>query len=305
MPRLSNPPVGAASGNVRRPDPENVLESGPYRRASVADGELRYLRAGSGRTIVLLHTLRTQLEYWMPLLRQLGSDFDIVAPDLPGHGESTAPRARYSATYFTDVTEQFLGAARVRDAIVVGESIGGSIALGLAARGNTRVSRVIAINPYDYGRGGGIRRSSALANLLFAMFQWPVIGPLIVRAGTTGILRRVLEGGLRDRRHLSAELVDALWECGSLPGHSRAFLSLSREWRSWIDVRAAYARIQVPVTLVYGDHDWSLAEEREANAHALPAARRVPLVACGHFASLERPAEIAELIREEAAEAAA
>jgi pimeloyl-ACP methyl ester carboxylesterase len=135
------------------------------------------------------------------------------------------------------------------------------------------------------------------------MFQWPVVGAFTMAVGTKGILRRVMEGGLYDRRHLPRELVQQLWECGSLPGHSRAFLSLSREWRSWIDARAAYARIRVPVTLMYGDHDWSLVEEREANARALPAAQVLALVACGHFASLERPADIAELIREEASDA--
>jgi pimeloyl-ACP methyl ester carboxylesterase len=175
----------------------------------------------------------------------------------------------------------------------------------LAARGNVRVARVVAVNPYDYGRLGGIRRSSRLANVLFTMFQWPVVGPFTMALGTKGILRRVMEGGFHDRRHLPPELVQQLWECGSLPGHSRAFLSLSREWRSWIEARAAYARVHVLVTLVYGDRDWSLAQEREANAHALPAAQVLALVACGHFASLERPADIAELIREEASEAGA
>jgi len=279
---------------------EGLLPTPQYQRAAVRDGELRYLRTGEGRTIVLLHTLRTQLEYWLPVVRDLGSAFDVVAPDLPGHGESSAPRARYSATYFTDVTEQFLEAVDIRDAIIVGESIGGSIALCLAARGNLRVRRVVALNPYDYGSRGGIRRSSLLANILFTMFQWPIVGPLAMALGTRGILRRVMEGGFHDRRHLAPELVQQLWECGSLPGHSRAFLSLSREWRSWIEARIAYTRVRVPMTLVYGDHDWSLVEEREANARALSAARTLTLVACGHFASLERPADVAELIREDA-----
>jgi len=251
---------------------------------------------------VLLHTLRTQLEYWMPVVRELESRFDIVAPDLPGHGQSAAPRVAYSATYFIDVTEQFLEATNVREATVVGESIGGAIALGLAARGSAHAARVVAINPYDYGRGGGIRRSSALASILFTIFQWPVVGPFTMAIGTKGILRRVLEGGFYDPRRLSPELVQLLWECGTLPGHSRAFLSLSREWRSWIEGRAAYTHVRVPVTLVYGDHDWSRAEERQANARALPAASLLSLVACGHFASLERPADVAELIREETAD---
>jgi hypothetical protein len=69
-------------------------------------GDLRYLRLGAGRTVVLLHTLRTQLEYFLPLVRELGDEFDVVVPDLPGHGQSAAPTVEYTAEYFTDTIEQ-------------------------------------------------------------------------------------------------------------------------------------------------------------------------------------------------------
>jgi len=71
-------------------------------RVSVPGGELRFLRTGQGPTVVLLHTLRTQLEYFIPLMRALDQDFEIVAPDLPGHGRSSAPEVEYTARYFTD-----------------------------------------------------------------------------------------------------------------------------------------------------------------------------------------------------------
>src|SRR5262245_22898438 len=107
------------------------------RRVQVAGSELRYLRAGSGRPVVLLHTLRTQLEYFLPLIRELDlGRLEVIAPDLPGHGESAAPSVRYTAQYFTDAVEGLLSALDLRDAVLVGESIGGVIALGLAARKN-------------------------------------------------------------------------------------------------------------------------------------------------------------------------
>ena len=89
--------------------------------------ELRYLRRGAGRTVVLLHTLRTQLEYFLPLVRALGDEFDVVVPDLPGHGQSFAPTVEYTAEYFTDTMEQFLEASGLEDVLLAGESIGASI----------------------------------------------------------------------------------------------------------------------------------------------------------------------------------
>jgi pimeloyl-ACP methyl ester carboxylesterase len=51
----------------------------------------RYARRGDGPTVLLLHTLRTQAEYFAALVRHLDG-YELVVPDLPGHGESSAPR---------------------------------------------------------------------------------------------------------------------------------------------------------------------------------------------------------------------
>jgi pimeloyl-ACP methyl ester carboxylesterase len=67
-------------------------------------------------------------------------------------------------------------------------------------------------------------------------------------------------------------------------------------WRTWIAGRAHFCGISVPVTLSYGQDDWSRPSERDANASAIPGVRAVTLSACGHFSSLERPGDIARLI---------
>jgi pimeloyl-ACP methyl ester carboxylesterase len=291
-----------ASGPVvsEYPVPASNLESSSQ-RASVAGAELRYVRIGSGSPVVLLHTLRTQLDYFGRLLERLDTTaIEVIAVDLPGHGHSSAPRVDYSADYFSDAIERLLEECELREATLVGDSIGATIALILAARGDARVSRVIALNPYDYGRGGGIRRSSPLANGLFTAIHWPGIGPIVARSETRAILRGVLHGGLYDRGVLRDELVDELHRCGSLPGHARAFWSLNRQWRSWIAARDLYPRIALPVALVYADHDWSRPDEREANARAIPGATTVTLERCGHFASLEQPDAVAQLIAAQA-----
>ena len=266
---------------------------------SVSGGEIRFLRSGRGRPVVFLHTLRTQLEYFLPLLGALGPGLEAIVPDLPGHGRSSAPRADYTADNFIDATEGLLEACRLEDAILVGESIGGAIALGVAARRNPRVSHVIALNPYDYGRGGGIRRSSPLGYVLFTAMLWPGVGEVVARAGTRGVLRRVLEGGLHDPHKLPADFVDELHRCGALPGHARAFRSLCLNWRSWIAARSRYEAIRVPVALVYSSHDWSRPDERDANARAIPGALLSRVEGCGHFSCLEDPERIASIVKGE------
>ena len=267
--------------------------------AEVNGVAVRYRRRGDGQQVVLLHPLRMQLEYFDPVCSELGdADVELIAVDLPGHGHSGAPAADYTAAYFTDAVEALLDSLNVVDAIVVGESIGASIGLGLAARHCSRVAGIIALNPYDYGRWGGIRRSSAIGNVVFTTMLLPLIGPVVAQAGTRGVLRRVLEGGLYDPRHLSPQLVDELYQSGRRPGHGRALRSLSRSWQSWISARDRYPAVQIPVTLAYGDHDWSNHQERDANRRAIPAISAATIRDCGHFSCLEKPAHVTALIRD-------
>ena len=267
--------------------------------AQVNGAAVRYRRRGDGRAVVLLHPLRMQLEYFDPVCSDLGdADAELIAVDLPGHGHSRAPAADYTASYFTNAVEALLDNLNVADAIVVGESIGASIGLGLAARHCSRVAGIVALNPYDYGRWGGIRRSSAIGNIVFTTMLLPLIGPVVAQAGTKGVLRRVLDGGLYDPRHPTPQLVDQLYQSGRRPGHGRALRSLSRNWHSWISARDRYPAIQIPVTLAYGDHDWSNHDERDANRRAIPAVRATMIRDCGHFSCLENPAHITALIRD-------
>jgi pimeloyl-ACP methyl ester carboxylesterase len=267
--------------------------------AQVNGTAVRYRRRGDGRPVVLLHPLRMQLEYFDPVCSELGdADAELIAVDLPGHGHSGAPAVDYTASYFTNVVEALLDDISVADAIVVGESIGASIGLGLAARHCGRVAGVVALNPYDYGRWGGIRRSSTTGNIVFTAMLLPLIGPVVSQDGTKGVLRRVLEGGLYDPRHLSPQLLDELQQSGRRPGHGRALRSLSRNWQSWISARDRYPAIKIPVTLAYGDHDWSNDDERDANRRSVPTVRASTIHDCGHFSSLEKPAHVTALIRD-------
>jgi pimeloyl-ACP methyl ester carboxylesterase len=225
------------------------------------------------------------------------ADLELISVDLRGHGHSSAPPVAYNACYFTDSVEALLDNLDLHDTTIVGESIGGSIGLGLAARHCHRVVGVVALNPYDHGKWGGIRRSSTTGNIVFTTMLLPIVGPAVARTGTKTVLRRVLEGGLYNPDRLSPELVDRLHQSGSRPGHARALRSLTRNWNSWIAARRHYGDIQVPVTLVYADNDWSNLDERHSNRRAIPTARTASIERCGHFSSLERPACVATLMR--------
>jgi pimeloyl-ACP methyl ester carboxylesterase len=65
---------------------------------------------------------------------------------------------------------------------------------------------------------------------------------------------------------------------------------------SFIAARALYARLKVPVTLVYGEEDWSRPSDRAADARAIPNARLITLENTSHFSALERPEAMARIL---------
>jgi pimeloyl-ACP methyl ester carboxylesterase len=76
--------------------------------------------------------------------------------------------------------------------------------------------------------------------------------------------------------------------------------AIYRNLESLIAARKRHARINVPVTLVYGDEDWSRPSDRQANIESVPGARDLVLPETGHFAALERPDDVARILLDDA-----
>ncbi|MGH7409454.1 MAG: alpha/beta fold hydrolase [Candidatus Methylomirabilis sp.] len=268
----------------------------PIRYVNVDGMNLRYIKVGQGPPLVLLHTLRTQLDMFQKVIPALSQHFEVYALDYPGHGFSDIPDVEYAPELFIKSIAGFLEQVNVENATVVGESIGGSIALVLAARHNPRVQRVIAVNPYDYDGGRGLRRSSGLANLVFGLNNVPVVGATVTRLRQYPIFKKIMEGGVSHADALPPELLREMYEVGNRPHHYQAFMSLVALWAEWEKARPKYNQIDVPVLLVYGDHDWSRPEEREANHRSIPGAQMTIVKDAGHFLALDAPEALTQLI---------
>jgi pimeloyl-ACP methyl ester carboxylesterase len=264
----------------------------PVRYVEVGGSRIRYITAGEGPPLVLLHTLRTQLDMFQRVVPELSRRWRVYALDYPGHGYSDIPRVDYTVEFFVRTVAGFLERLDIKDAVIVGESIGGTIGLLLAARGNPRVRRVIAINPYDYDAGRGLRRGSLPANIVLGLNDVPVLGATVMRLRQFPIEKRIFQGGVKRKQSIPPALLKEMYRVGGRQGHYRAFMSLVHHWPEWEKARAEYGNIDRPVLLLYGDSDWSRPEEREATARAIPGAQVRTIKDAGHFLSLESPGEL-------------
>ncbi|HKW84971.1 MAG TPA: alpha/beta fold hydrolase, partial [Burkholderiaceae bacterium] len=176
---------------------------------------VRYVVSGEGPPLVLLHTIRTQLDYFEKLVPELKGHYRVYALDLPGHGQSSLQPDDYTEPALRKAVSEFITRLDLHDVTLVGESIGGVLALTVSVDQPQRVKRVVSLNPYDYGEsfGGGIRRSTNGWMVgMFNVFGSHTFEPRFVTAA-------VLRGGFHDATRLPENLLDEFSRTGSRDGY--------------------------------------------------------------------------------------
>lgn len=263
---------------------------------ALPDGtRVRHIMTGTGPDLVLLHTIRTQLDLFQRLVPLLASRFTVHAFDYPGFGWSDITPGDYDEPTMRRRVIEFIDALGLGDCLhLVGESIGGALALTVASQLGTRIGRVTAINTYDYFPG--IERASAFAAFIVKGVKAPIVGPVFAALENRTIVARIMRAGVYDPRDMPDDFIDELARVGRRPGYSRVARAVFRSLPSYVAARKLYSAIKSPVTLVYGDRDWSRPTDRETTRSLVPAARLVVLERAGHFASLEHPERLADLI---------
>jgi pimeloyl-ACP methyl ester carboxylesterase len=257
---------------------------------------------GLGPVVLLVHGQPGEGEDWRRLADLLSHDHRVLAPDRPGWGSHPRPAVGIAenATVLARVAER-CGAEP--PLTVVGHSFGGGIALELALTRPDIVGSLVLV--------GSVGVEAALSGL-DRLLAVPVVGDGIVRAGGAavrqafGALRRLPENwtaGRLARKASDLPTVRAVLSGGDgeqLLGRARA--SFVIEQRALIDETPALERrlslLQLPVAVAHGrsDHIVPLAAGRLL-AERIPGAELVVFPGEGHLLALDRPDEIAALVR--------
>jgi pimeloyl-ACP methyl ester carboxylesterase len=262
-----------------------------------SDGSrLRYFTAGSGPALVLMHTIRTQLDYFHRVVPQLWDSFTVYALDLPGMGWSDiVPGARYEERDLRAAVVEFVTDLDLHDVTLAGESLGGALPLHAAVDLKGRVARVVAFNTYDYP--SGLERGNVFARFIISSVRMPGLGPLFAAMENRPIMKGIMRGGVVDNRMLPDDFVVELRKSGRRKGYPGVARAVYRSLKGFVKARDRYRDVAVPVTLVYSDEDWSRPAEREHVADLLAEVERITLPDTGHFSALERPNEVARILR--------
>ncbi len=167
------------------------------------------LRAGgSGRALLLIHGLGCSGVYFQPLQRRLAANFTVYTPDLPGHGQSAKPETTmWRLCELTDWIAGLIRELRLERPIIVGHSLGGGIAVDLAARYPQHVRGAVLVAPTGVPEMPPLLCQLPLLladGLLEPWCLFPLVLPAYVQAGPRRITRLAVDQtryGHRQRLH--------------------------------------------------------------------------------------------------------
>jgi pimeloyl-ACP methyl ester carboxylesterase len=270
--------------------------SEPARWFTRSDGSrLRYVVTGDGPPLVLMHTVRTQLDHFQRLIPLLCGSYRIYAVDFPGMGWSDIVHgAGYSHDDLLAAIVEFVRGLNLNDTTLVGESMGAVVALTASVELGKRVTRVVASNTYDYPEG--LERANLLARIIIPSVRAPIAGPLFASMENRAIVKGIVSGGYADPSRFPSSYLDELVRVGARPRYSTVARAIYRNLPTLIAAHDRYPAVTVPATLIYTTKDWSREEDRNKTAAAVPTASVVTIDNAGHFCAMEKPEAFAKVV---------
>lgn len=247
-------------------------------RFRASDGaEIGYVEQGSGNArLLFVHGWQADHSVWDDVISKLGPAVRSVAVDLRGSGSSNGARGPHNLERFAADLRELADAMGSGPLVVVGHSMGATVALRLAVDAPGLVSGLILIAPVPAGGAGfspkGADYLRATAGNPAAARKW--LSAMFAGEPDAPVLQRLCDAAGKTPRDAALE-----------------------SFESWANANFAEATrtISAPAIVVAPERDNPEMYERKVAA-LLPNARFVLLPACGHYAIMERPSEIATLI---------
>jgi pimeloyl-ACP methyl ester carboxylesterase len=265
-----------------------------FQTVTTADHRISLLEAGTGAPVVAIHGLGATKASFLATVAALAPRFRVIAIDLPGFGDSDKPvGARYDARWFGTAVVQLLDTLELDRAHLIGNSLGGRVALEVGLRAPERVHRLALLAPSMAWRR---KRPWAPALRLVR----PELG--VLPHAPRPVVERIIDRAMPEARNgWAAAGIDEFLRSFLTPRGRAAFYAAARqiyleepegENGFWPRLRS----LEVPALFVWGRRDGlvPLAFARHVS-EAVPAAEHLELD-CGHVPQMERPRETHEAI---------
>jgi pimeloyl-ACP methyl ester carboxylesterase len=260
---------------------------------------IAYRDAGQGPALLLIHGMAGSSATWRAIVPQLSKNYRVIAPDLLGHGMSAKPRGDYSLGAFAVWLRDFLDELGVRRATVIGQSLGGGIAMQFAYQHRNYCERVVLIG--SGGLGPDLSPVLRILSAPGAELILPVVAPQPVLNLGNKVASWLTSAGIQAPR------AGQMWQAYCSLSDAQARQAFLRTLRSVVDHRGQavsalnklHLRADLPTLLIWGNRDRIIPVSHAYAAHdALTGSRLEVLDDVGHFPHVEAPTAVADILED-------
>ena len=247
---------------------------------------LRFHEQGSGLPILLIHGFPFSSRLWVGQLKALGKQSRVLAPDLPGFGDSPLLDPSYTVERYAEDCVAILDALDILEPVSIGGlSMGGYIALAFARAFPERVRALLLLSTR-----AGANSAEAKANRNKTIAQVREQGPSAV---TESMYPKLLAPSTYSEQPAVAAELQAIMKDAS----SRGTVAALGAMRDRPDSTPLLSNLDVPVLILHGQEDQVIPSgEAEAMANAIPNSELHLIAKVGHLPNLERPEEFNRLV---------
>lgn len=248
---------------------------------------LSYLDKGNGFPILLIHGFCESKEVWDEFAEQLQTQFRIIAPDLPGFGDSPLTEKRGSIEYYADKIKDLLQELGVTQCAMVGHSLGGYVTLAFAEK-----------YP-DFLKGFGLFHSTAFADTEEKKANRTKAIEFIETNGVPTFIRQffapLFASSRRDLFRTTIEWLTQLGIRSSLDG----VINATRAMRDRADRIDLLQKTELPVLFIIGKEDSAVPFEKSLEQSKLPQNSFVCILEeTGHMGMFEKKEESLKALTE-------
>lgn len=255
---------------------------------------INYIRLGRGKPLLLIHGLGSSWKSWTPIINALALEREVIAIDLPGHGESAPLKESTSVKTICDEIEKFIISHDLVGVDVVGSSLGGQLALELARRGGV-IGGVVSLDPTGFWNLFG-KQFFYISNL-FSIFLFRLFIPVmsVIARNKLGRFFLFWQYSTHPTRLPSELVLQEMRDRISSKKFDKLLFSLAYGKEQLGTARPDYK----PIMVVWGKKDrLCFCSQSKRALELFPHASIEYLDNCGHFPQWDRSNATAKLILE-------
>ncbi len=255
----------------------------------------RYWQMGErGSKVILLHGGNGSIEFWLYNLPELAKHHQVYAFDMVGSGKSDLPIASYSLTYQAEFLAGLMSALSIDTATLIGNSMGGGVALQFTRLYPDRVDKLVLVNSM------GLGREISIGIRLITL-------PAIVNSLRPGrwMIPAMLRSNFHHWHQISPEWMELRYQIFAIPGRNLAILNIGQSNFNLLGVRPdvyqpivnSLPNIHQQTLIIWGEFDRIIPVKHAYIAAAgLTNSQLEIFPNCGHHPYLEYPDKFDRLV---------